>query len=197
MRILPNTRWASPKPFLPARGAATEPTPPLPGLAEFQEFFDSTNHSAYHFAWRIAGTREAATAACEEAYVRAWRTDCKWSTAAGEAHLLALVREESFRRRKPRAETGFQGVAVDSLCKPISAIEHALGTLDATSRRALQLAFFGGLSVSAIAEELGEPVAEVRLALRRALLTLGSLTGAHRDASHQRIADARRNAPVC
>ncbi|MEO6437203.1 MAG: sigma factor-like helix-turn-helix DNA-binding protein [Tepidisphaeraceae bacterium] len=147
----------------------------MPGIAEFQEFFDSTNDSAFHFALHIAGTREAATAACEEAYLRTWRKDCEWSTATGEAHLLALVREESFRRRKPRADTGlFQGVTVDSLCKPMSAIEHALGTLDATSRRALQLAFFGGLGIAAIAEELDEPIAEVRLALRRALLTLAS-----------------------
>lgn len=198
MRILPNTRWALPKPFLPARAAATKPTPPLPGIAEFQEFFDSTNDSAYHFALHIAGTREAATAAFEEAYLRAWRTDCKWATASGEAHLLALVREEAFRRRKPRADSGFQDRAVDSLCKPISAIEHALATLDETGRAALQLAFFGGLRVAAIAEALDEPEAKVRLALRRALLRLGSLTEASDEHQvTQRIADAKRNSAVC
>jgi DNA-directed RNA polymerase specialized sigma24 family protein len=50
-----------------------------------------------------------------------------------------------------------------------------MGRLEPLARRAIELAYFGGLGVDAIGELLDVPAAQVRQALREGLLQLGTL----------------------
>jgi RNA polymerase sigma-70 factor (ECF subfamily) len=53
----------------------------------------------------------------------------------------------------------------------------ALATLGKRQREVLQLAFYGGLSQSAVAEHLGLPLGTVKSDMRRALLRLRQVVG--------------------
>ena len=57
----------------------------------------------------------------------------------------------------------------------VEALRVGMSVLDASGRRAVELAYFGGMTVPAIASILALPEPDVRLAMRSALLHLGSL----------------------
>lgn len=57
----------------------------------------------------------------------------------------------------------------------VDAIRAGLPGLDSTGRRAVELAYFRGLTVPTIASVLALPESEVRAAMRSAMLQLGSL----------------------
>ncbi|KPV50066.1 hypothetical protein SE17_29115, partial [Kouleothrix aurantiaca] len=51
-------------------------------------------------------------------------------------------------------------------------VRPALAALPLAQRQVLELAYYGGMSCAAIAEEIGEPVGKVKLRLRTGLLML-------------------------
>ena len=58
----------------------------------------------------------------------------------------------------------------------VKAIRDCLDVMDPAARRALELAYYGGLGVQAIADIIGQPVSELRPILRDVLLRLGAAT---------------------
>jgi len=51
-------------------------------------------------------------------------------------------------------------------------IQSVIGELPAEQRRAIELAYFGGLTQSEISEQLNEPVGTIKARIRRGLLKL-------------------------
>lgn len=52
-------------------------------------------------------------------------------------------------------------------------VRRTLGLLPPEQRRAIEMAFFGGLSQSEISEQLGQPLGTVKARIRRGMLALG------------------------
>ena len=157
-----------------ANGSPVEGTPrTLPNSEDFRAFYDRTSRTGYGLALRIAGNAERAGAALEASYARVW------NAAAGspdlEHQLLAQVREEALQRRMPGGSSDGQSVGADSTYTFTTAIRDGFAQVDPLGRRAVELAYFGGVGVTEVADILGQPATTVRAAMRRALLALGSL----------------------
>ena len=145
--------------------------------AAFRIFYDATAARAYGLALRITASPDTATKACENAYaslpalVRRVGGDF-WRL---ETVFLNAVREMSLPQRALPSipSTDPQGPSYTM----VKAIRDCLDGMDPAARRALELAYYGGLGVQAIADIIGQPVSELRPILRDVLLRLGAATG--------------------
>lgn len=145
-------------------------------------------------AARITRDRSEAEEVVAEAFVQAWRAAGKfepgrgsvaaWLTTMARSRALDLVRARG-RRHRHEAAAGEepnlpishgQGPAAPDV--PVEAGERrqavraALAELPDPQRRALELAYYQGLSQSQIAEELGEPVGTIKTRTRLAMQKL-------------------------
>ena len=139
------------------------------GAGAFASFYDATIGRAYGLALRITGSEDLAAQACDAAYPAAWK-----ASQPAETDLFGLVRAEALAR-KPAAPRSDAPTSSYSLR---GELERRLAELDLVARRSLELAYFGGLDVTAIGELLGAEATEVRRALRRGLLHVGSAIAA-------------------
>ena len=160
--------------------------------AGFELIYEATSGVVYSLAVRISGDAEAAASACEAAYADLWNEgQAAGSTVvAGSADVQAWLLARVRRYALGTAEIGVdQSVAANSAYLEARAADGpgaseigALDSLEGLQRRALELAYFGGLTVDGIAEILCEPVAGIRGALREGMLKLAVIT---RDAAPQ------------
>lgn len=144
----------------------------------FLAFYDATSIAAYSVALRVAGERLAAEAACEAAYLQVWRESrgAVAEQSKAELRLLEVVRTEALRRRT--AVAGSQPSVSRASTPERMAVATALEKAPALGRRAVELAYFGGLSVPEIAVMLESSVAELRQAMRETMLSVASATKA-------------------
>lgn len=139
--------------------------------ATFEAFYARTARAAYGLALRIAGDGRAATEACEAAYAEAWpQLPALGEGAALEAHLLERVRLAALTRRSEPGSTEPAAATYTTA----GMVRDALEGLDPVTRRAIDLCYFGGLSVNDIAGIVNRPAPELRAALRKALLDVGA-----------------------
>jgi RNA polymerase sigma-70 factor (ECF subfamily) len=161
------------------RGKQVDTPPATGGGDAFRSFYDATSGTAFSLAFEIVGgDRRLAEEACEAAYGELWERSGRVGVNAAswdEAALLTQVRERALQAsaeaRVARERSAGPGAAYMK-----AAVREGLEKLNPLARRALELAYFGGLPVREIAELLGEPPEVVRRAMREALLTLGALT---------------------
>ncbi len=151
--------------------------------AGFEMVYEATSGVVYSLAVRIAGgDAEGAVGACEAAYADLWNE--AGALAAGGPDvltwLLARVRRYALESTETRADQSAGSISTYDSARDASgrsATESvALDSLEGLQRRALELAYFGGLSVDSIAEVLCEPVAGIRGALREGMLKLAVMT---------------------
>lgn len=140
-----------------------------------QQFYDATSALAFGLALRVADDEAIARQACESAYAAlpslartpgAIRPDLQTA-------FLGLVRETTLASIGPANKSTSGEPASYNVAK---VIRETLESMDPLARRALKLAYFGGLDIRAISEILGTPAAELRPILRDALLHLGAAT---------------------
>ncbi len=123
----------------------------------------------------------------QEVFWQAWREAARYDPSRGtpEAWLLnrarsrAIDRLRAIRRRsetfvQPKDDTMSQ--APDraapnpgSLAEDRTLVETALAILPAAQRQAIELAFFGGLTQTEIAQRLGEPLGTIKTRIRAGL----------------------------
>jgi RNA polymerase sigma-70 factor (ECF subfamily) len=152
--------------------------------------YDRMSNFAYGLALRMVGNRDAAEDVVQDAFLRIWRRADRYEPARGAARpwVLRVVRNVAIDRlrtmdARQRAETRSQTepglVAVPespdetaSRSERARALRQALADLPADQRRAIEIAYFEGLSHSEIAERERMPLGTVKTRIRDGVLKL-------------------------
>lgn len=157
--------------------------------------FDRYGRVLYAVAFRISGERADAEEIVSDAFAQAWRDAPRfdaergsvpaWLTMITRSRALDLVRarnrrHEANRRAAAGHPEGTPGAA-SPVDDPATAVDQAerrvqvLAALDALTteqRTAIELAFYGGLTHSEIADQLGEPLGTVKSRIRAGMQKL-------------------------
>jgi RNA polymerase sigma factor (sigma-70 family) len=153
------------------------------------ELYDRFGGVAYGLAFRILRDGAFAQDAVQEAFLAAWRTAVSFDPARGSAStwLLTLVHRRAVdlvRREDRRRASSIEDLPVASgdatdetaeVRERRRAVQAALAALPAEQREALELAYYGGLSQSELAERLGVPLGTVKSRMFAALAKLREL----------------------
>jgi RNA polymerase sigma-70 factor (ECF subfamily) len=155
--------------------------------AAFEIVFDRHGGAAYSLAYRIVGDRARAEDITQEAFLSLWRSGARYDRARGSVRtwLLGIVRnraidllrrdvleaprmafeEQMAERRLSREETDEEALRRDAARQ----VRGALKELPADQLRVVELAYFGGMTHSEIAEMLGMPLGTVKGRMRLGL----------------------------
>lgn len=144
--------------------------------AALAELYDRYGGVAYGLAHRILRDQSLAQDAVQEAFLAVWRTAASFDPRRGKASTWLLtfvhrravdvVRYEDRRRARPLDDAPIaSGDATDETAavrEQRRAVQAALAQLPPDQREALELAYYGGLSQSELAERLGQPLGTIK-----------------------------------
>lgn len=161
------------------------------------ELYDSASRQVYGLALRVLSDPGAAEEVALEVFTQIWRTAPTYDVRRGtpSAWLLTMARSRAIdrlrsgaqeRRRAEPIEVVEGTASSDSASPETQAVQSerrgrvlaALGGLPSEQRQVIELAYFGGLSHSEIAGELGLPLGTVKTRIR---LAMSHLRGALAD----------------
>ena len=151
--------------------------------------YDRYGGVLYAVAYRIVGQRADAEEVVLEAFAQVWREAPRfdaargsvagWLTMIARSRALDLVRARGRRERMTATAAAEQPEASPAMGDwrndPAGAVDdaerrarvrEALASLSAPQREAIELAYFGGLSQSEIAERLQEPLGTIKTRVR-------------------------------
>ena len=153
----------------------------------FEALYDRYGNIVYSVSLRILGDVQAAEDVVQEVFLRVWRKPNHYDTSRGRflTWLLSVTRnraidEHRSRGRRLRFEVGSApldgegppgGDADDPALAALvsdegAAVREALNALPLEQRRAIGLAYYGGLTQQEIARALGEPLGTVKTRVR-------------------------------
>jgi len=155
------------------------------------ELYDRFGRVAYGIAVRVVRDASLAEDAVQDAFMTAWRTAAAFDPARGKAStwLLTLVhrravdvvRREERRRGDPLDDAPIaSGDATDESAEVREErrrVQSALAQLPPDQREALELAYYGGLTQTELAERLGVPLGTIKSRMFTALSRLRDLLG--------------------
>ncbi len=152
-------------------------------------FYDQTSKMVYGLALRVLADAHAAEDVMVEVYAQAWRQAGEFDASRGSpsAWLLNMTRSRAIDARRARGRdratepletalnVGAAGPGPEALT--VAAERHrfvhgALAHLSVELRQLIDLAYFGGLSHSEIAAQLGQPLGTVKTRIRSAMMQL-------------------------
>lgn len=159
--------------------------------AALSEFYDQTAASLFSFALRMLNNAHDAEEVIQDVFMQIWNKAASFDPEIGLAFSwsMSIVRNRCIdrlrsrqRRARVMAETT-DGSEAEPLVEPVvaelldatdelEAIHAALGTLPADQKRAIEMAFFSGMSHHEIADMLKEPLGTVKARIRRGMLKL-------------------------
>ncbi len=157
------------------------------GLADL---YDRHATAVYSLALRIVGQPSDAEDVTQEVFSQAWRTASRYDHSRGEgaAWLLMMARTRALdllrsRRRRPASSMDDEQVAAIPDAGPdveyivatkleVDRARAALELLPDEQRRALELAYYEGLTQVEIAEQTSAPLGTVKTRIRTALSSL-------------------------
>ena len=155
-------------------------------LGALDLLYEQYGAMAFSIAYRITGDRSAAEDVVQDAFLGAWRNAGRYADARGSVRtwLLSIVHHraiDAIRRRRPTVELPDPEAALpDSLTQTDAwgdvvlrldreAVQVALTQISSVQREAIELAYFGGLTQTEIAERTGVPLGTVKGRLRLGL----------------------------
>jgi RNA polymerase sigma-70 factor, ECF subfamily len=151
----------------------------------FEIVYDRHGGAAYSLAYRMVGDRARAEDITQEAFLSLWRSGARYDRARGSVRtwLLGIVRNRAIdllRRdlleaprlslesdAAPQPAVGGEETDAEALRREAARqVRGALSVLPADQMRSIELAYFGGLTHSQIAEMLGMPLGTVKGRMR-------------------------------
>jgi RNA polymerase sigma-70 factor (ECF subfamily) len=155
-------------------------------LGALDELYEQYGAMAFSIAYRITGDRSAAEDVVQDAFLGAWRNAARYVDSRGTVRtwLLSIVHHraiDTIRRRRPTVELPDSEASLpDTLTLPDTwadvalrldreAVQGALTSISDVQREAIELAYFGGLTQTEIAERTGVPLGTVKGRLRLGL----------------------------
>ena len=155
-------------------------------LGALDLLYEQYGAMAFSIAYRITGDRSAAEDVVQDAFLGAWRNADRYADARGSVRtwLLSIVHHraiDAIRRRRPTVELPDpEATLPDALTLPDAwgevelrldreAVRVAITQISDVQREAIELAYFGGLTQTEIAERTGVPLGTVKGRLRLGL----------------------------
>jgi RNA polymerase sigma-70 factor (ECF subfamily) len=161
-------------------------------VAAFQSVYDRYAPQAYGLALRISRSRQIAEESVQDAFLSLWNRPGSYRPGKGSllAYLLRIVHnktvdavrhEESLRRRTLAADDvreemddgDLTELAWEALRR--QRVRATLQHLSDVQRESLELAYFGGLTMSEVADTLGIPLGTAKTRIRDGMIRLRSL----------------------
>lgn len=150
------------------------------------ELYDQLADRVYEVAQAIVGDTSDAEEIVTDTFVQVWRSAGSFDPERGSivAWVATIARSRALdrRRKRIRREHAGQGQipafeAPDSTQRALARVEVAklgpvLSEMAADQRRAIELAYFGGLTHSEIAAETGAPLGTVKTRIRSGMQLL-------------------------
>jgi len=151
--------------------------------------YDRYSRLIYTIALRIVGDRELAEEVVQDVFQAVWQSAGSFQPSGNfSAWLIGIARHRAIdatrsRRHRARAREellddermagqGGPGDGGADVLMLRAVVRDALAELPASQRQAIELAYYGGLSQSEIAERLGEPLGTVKTRTRLAMMKL-------------------------
>jgi RNA polymerase sigma-70 factor (ECF subfamily) len=149
------------------------------------EFYDLFAGLVNGLALRILRDRAEAEDTVQEVFVQVWQQAARFDPSRGtpEAWLCTMARTRALDRlrrrssRREEPELGNAGSTGAPRAEETLAVRKALDALPLAQRKALELAYYEGLTQSEIAERLAEPLGTVKTRIRTAMIHLRGLLG--------------------
>ena len=153
--------------------------------AALADFYDAYAGLVNGLALRILRDVAEAEDVVQEVFLQAWRQADRYDPRRGspEAWLCTMARTRALdrlRRRAARREDVPEAAPAPAFVprnEEALAVRKALETLTGDQRRAVELAYYGGMTQSEIAEALGEPLGTIKTRIRTAMLRLREALG--------------------
>jgi RNA polymerase sigma-70 factor, ECF subfamily len=150
------------------------------------EVYDLFAGMAYGLALRILRDATEAEDVVQEVFVQAWRQAGRYDPTRGspEAWLCTIARTRALdrlRRRVSRREEPSEAAPSATgvpRTEEALAVRSALQGLPEDQRRALELAYYEGLTQTEIAHRLGEPLGTIKTRIRSGMIRLREALGA-------------------
>jgi RNA polymerase sigma-70 factor (ECF subfamily) len=152
--------------------------------AAMAQLYDRYSSIVYSVALRVLGDTGAAEDVLQDIFMQLWRKPESFDANRGSlaAWLAVIARHraiDALRKRKPETDVTEVVIALDFDLEEeagrriaIEKVRGALAGMPAEQRKAVELAFFEGLTHSEVAAKTGEPLGTVKTRIRSALQTL-------------------------
>ena len=152
--------------------------------------YDRYGRLVFTIALRITGDRETAEEVTQDAFQNVWQSAGGFQSSSGafSSWLMGIARHRAidatrsrrFRARAREEDLSFEHPSDDANSPESQAtarllretVYAALSELPPAQRQAIELAYYGGLTRTEIAEKLGEPLGTVKTRLRLGLQKL-------------------------
>jgi RNA polymerase sigma-70 factor (ECF subfamily) len=165
--------------------------------AAFEQLYDRYSNILYATAMKFLKEDADAQDVVQDVFIQIWDKAKLYDPAKGKplTWALTLTRNRSIDRiraiqRRTRLRDDFEketvvdeSAGVREALSGVDASEKsqilrdAVGRLSPEQRKVIELAFFGGLTQSEVADRLGEPLGTVKARARRGLMKLKELLG--------------------
>jgi len=152
--------------------------------AAMTALYDRYSSLVYAVALRVVGETGAAEDILQEVFLQLWRNPGAFDAARGRlAPWLAVIARhkaiDHLRGRRESADLEDVTLALDARLEEAAdrtrageKVRGALAAMPAEQRRALELAFFQGLTHTEIAQQTGDPLGTVKTRIRTGLIQL-------------------------